>query len=174
MQIFKDLAEIAQGFGVLLAAFIGGAWTFFLWRAHGEKNARLEVAHDVNITRLPDARIFVRLALSMKNIGKVPVNLDKGFVSAQQILPNENTFLTELAAKPGGQYPKFEWEEIGRRSKDNWGIVIEAGEPEITYFDFLFPKELEKFSLYSHFTDQPDSEKDVSGWTLTTMHDVPE
>ena len=161
MSGWKDVAEVLQGFAVALAAILGAAWTMYLFHRHREKEPRSTIEHNVDITRLSEDKILVRLEVVIQNIGKVETKIVTGKATIQQLDPCDT--LPELLDHQAERYPEREWPELDARAKDNWQLEIEPGESEYLHFDFVIPGYVRKVILDSHFTNEKKKSKEIRG-----------
>lgn len=169
MSNWKDVAEIVQGFAIALAALLGAAWTIYLFLRHREKEPRTTIEHDVDITRLGEDHILVRLEVVIRNIGKVEIKIDNGKATIQQLDPCDA--LSNLLDQKGERYPEREWPELDVRAKENWQLEIEPGESEYLHFDFVIPAYVKKVILDSYFTNEKKKGKDIPiGWGKNSTH----
>jgi len=156
------LANIAT----VVAIVVGGIWVWRRFRVSGEPYARAGLEHLVLGCDVSSDKLLLRLWLTIKNVGAVRLNVADLFVRIQQIAPCEGDAVREFETAD-----KFmlegRWPKIGEKTITNAKCAIEAGETEVFEFDFLIPKMVESFAVYSHVSNSANPGR---GWNCSTWH----
>lgn len=171
IETWKVVADLAQGFGVLGAAGLGGLWTRHLYLRQRENYPRASIEHELDVTDVGHGKVALRLAVTIRNRGKVLIEIERGLSRVQQFLPCDPKVISVLQEKSEKTYPKLNWILLGEKTREEWNIEIEPGDEEEVHFDFLIDSSVQKVSLYSHFDNRakPNRLRPI-GWNKTTMH----
>ncbi len=84
LETWRTVADVVQSVGVFGAAFIGGFWTWRLYHRHREKYPRASIEHALDVTDVGHGKVALRLGVTIRNRGKVLIEIKRGVVQVQQ------------------------------------------------------------------------------------------
>ena len=187
--VTKNFASVLQSYGILLGLFVGGYWTYRLYRQYRQKYPRVNLSHKIFYTKLPNNKIYLQVKVIIANVGNVLINLESGFTRITQILP--------LVEEIDNSRREIEWPMLYQKeiTIEKKNCEIEPGESDEICFDFLINPDVELINIYSHFNNVKKKsrfllfvkkikikyiikfvEKRIRplGWATTTIYDLRE
>jgi hypothetical protein len=178
--ILKDLLEIS-------ALLIGSLWTIRIYVVSRTEREAVSVEQIVKTLALPDGRYLLRVLVTLRNIGKVKVELKAWRLRADLVLPLVASLPASkvIAERSAFSEHTAQWmwltnPEEGTFSGEKFQITLEPGESELQIGNLVVPKWAEVVQIYSHFerraTGRLDrtalSRSSPEGWSQRTMVDV--
>jgi hypothetical protein len=179
-QSFKDMAETVQAVATTVALFVGGAWTYTLFVRKRQRFPRATTEHSLEIKKLSSDLLLVHLAVRVKNLGEVLLQLSDSDVQLRQLMPLQAELERALIKKiSAGQdsvaegESEVDWPGLGHRECDwkDQPKEIEPGEDDEFHYDFVISSSVQVFSAYSYFTNVSKKAREI-GWNRTTLHDT--
>lgn len=164
----KDIAAIAQAVATVLAILVAGFW-FFL---QGEHSPKANISHTVTHRLLNDQWAWVHVAVNIVNAGKRPVDVTRGIVRVQKILPLDR--LIDQRLKDGQPLidpgeARVEWPKVADSYERQLSLHIESGESDRLTFEFILPAYVQTVKIYSYFERQKDP---PIGWAESSIYDL--
>lgn len=163
----KDLASIVQSSVTVIAIIFAGIW--FIEKR--ESSLKANISHLVTHRKISDDWTWVHLEVTILNDGSRLLNIQKGIIWVQQILPIDQQ-LTEKLRR--GEYPipkdgtQVIWPRIGDPYTLSFDTWIEPGESDTLYYDFIIPSSARKIRIYSFF----NKEASKIGWSMATIYNI--
>ena len=174
----KDLLAIA-------AIVIGALWTVRVYVMSRSEREALNVDQSVITLLLPDGRYLLRVIVTLRNIGKVKVEVTNWRLRADLLLPLVASLPASkvIADKSAFSERAAEWmpltkAEEGTFSGQEFQITLEPGESELQIGNLVIPKWVEIVQVYSHFergitaTAAGISGSRPEGWSQRTIVDI--
>lgn len=170
----KDLLTIA-------AILIGALWTVRIYIVSRSEREALNVDQSVITLALPDGRFLLRVIVTLRNIGKVKVQVTTWRLRADLLLPLVETLPASkvIAEKSAFSERAAEWMPLtkvqeGTFSGEEFQITLEPGESELQVGNLVIPKWAEVVQIYSHFerattTAEAGSGLSPEGWSQRTI-----
>lgn len=170
---FKDKVDVVSSIVGTLAILVGAWWTWLLFVRQRQGHMKAVVAHATDAHVLDGNNRRIRVDIKVKNVGSVALRPAKVRTSIQQVMP----LAPELAAKLAAGQPILEEEEIPwpvlavhDRSLADEDLVIEPGEEEHLYCDFVIPGKVALAEL--HTMVFADSSENAQFWEGEILVDV--
>ena len=149
----KDILDIVHSTFVILAIICAGYWFF----KQGEIRPKTDISHVITSQNIHKNSKLVHALISIKNIGKTPIDIHKSTIRLQQI-----TSLTAKILKDIDDGVDIINRDIGIVScwpfacekgeyVLNEKISVEVGETRRVDYDFLIPRDVTMVRLYSYF-----------------------
>jgi hypothetical protein len=163
----ETLLKIVQSAVTTAAILAAGAW--FLMQ--GEAEARANISHEVTHRPLDDRWTWVGLSVTVENAGNRRLDLERGIVRIQQVLPLDAALAGKLAAgeslMDGTAIP---WPRIGESYELELHNQIQPKESDSSFhYDFVVPSNVRTVRLYSYFEQRADP---PLGWGHATFYDI--
>jgi hypothetical protein len=168
--IAKDLLEIT-------ALIVGALWTFRIYLVSRTEREAVAVDQTVVTVPLPDGRFLLRVFVSIRNIGKVKVELETWRLRADLILPVAPPFVQLLSGSNAFSERQAKWLPLtnadqGTFTGNDFQITIEPGESELQIGNLVVAKWAEVLQVYSHFQRRLSAKDQIEGWSQRTMVDL--
>lgn len=171
---YKNVAEIAQVIATVVAIVIGGIWTYKVFVAQRQKYPRLKVEHRISHRRLPDRKVLLTVEELLSNTGTVLLPLQVGEIRVSQVLPLSPQLSKLMEGKDPLRvdqkdvvWPLLHWR---KRNWENGEMVVEPGETEQLYNDFLIGAEVETVQVLTYLKN-PSVKREL-GWGITSLYDL--
>ena len=165
---FKDSAATIQSL-VTVLGILAAAWWFF---TQGSVAPHGNLTESVQTLEIHEKWQLVRLSITLKNVGLVPISLDKGQAYIARVLPLEPAIQKQIDA---GDDPvnsdthTIHWPRIGNSYKFDLSSEVWPGESETYDFDFVIPADLCEVALDAQLSSQPDRHLHWSEETFQTV-----
>jgi len=172
----KDLLTIC-------ALFVGGYWTWMLYREFREAYPQLSIEQSVTFRRLSTDKVLAVVDVGTTNTGRTLIKPLVGWFAVDQILPLTDEQLGQL--KPGQLRPRW-----GPLRRPDWFVglgpgsqrQLEPGESETQHVEVILDGGAKTVRIYSFFVDprssmtpkSPGSSQGVVGWERMSVHDLQE
>jgi hypothetical protein len=193
--LWLDIPQAVQLSIAAAAIVVGAVWTYFLFVKNRLGRPSTKITHEVETRDLGDLGLLVRVGVVIENTSSVLVIFKEADVRLTPMLPLDRRLREKLEAVGGGAYTpadqmKLEWPGPQCRDPD-WGDQsvskiaepphdkkdarqreIEPRESDTYYFDFVIPRTVATFQVYSYFKNYAKLRREV-GWNTTSIHDVP-
>jgi len=176
---WKDILEILKSVFIILG-IIGGAVWFY---EQGEVKPRAEISHEITYRNISKDYKWVHVLVNIKNIGRIPIRIEKGSVNVQRILPLNSEIENKL--KSGTNIIDKKFFIVIWQNADKYNTIhnlqkptmIEPGEVDKKYFEFIIPHNLITIKVYSYFENPARSwwywiKYDPAGWKTVTIHNI--
>lgn len=164
----------------IIAGIIAGVIWFY---GQGESRPRVIISHKITDRKINENIVWINVSVKIHNIGKVPINIDSGYVTIQKIIP-----LSEDMIKNIKKYFYLKdrnscivnWPAACQHYEDklNEKLFIEPGGVDRKSYEFLVPSDLKTIKVHSYFENPEKSwwkfwEKPKSiGWNEETIYDL--
>ncbi|MGA7577970.1 MAG: hypothetical protein ACLQUW_01540 [Desulfobaccales bacterium] len=176
---WKDITEIVKSV-FIVAGIIGTGYWFF---EQGEVRPRADIAHEITYRHISKDYTWIHVSVIVKNIGMTPIRIEKGKVYIQQILPLSKNLEGNLKTKNNIVDKNFFIVIWPNACEDNTiyninqRLLIEPGEVNRKYFEFVIPSNITTIKVYSYFENTQRSWvywiKYISvGWKTATIYDI--
>jgi hypothetical protein len=146
-----------------IAIVLGGWWTLFVLQRRRAHETRAELKHAFSLWTMGDRRVL-RLAVTLRNCGEVPINPGTSHTSVQ-LQPTTPPEPQALAEKSWRDFARIE-----HRWADH-EIVIEPGETETYYHDVVLQPDL-KYVQVSTVVACENGTDDGLNWDEVTLVDL--
>ena len=170
----KDLADALSGFATFIGVVVGGAWTYLLFVKNRETYPVAILSQEVHQFRIASRLSILRVAIEIKNTGKVLLPICEMECRLLQVLPLSGSLVAkaenpESLVEPGAQ--KIAWPMLERRT---WSypmgeVELEPGETETLRCDFIVRTAVDAVQVYSHLRN---SAKKSVGWSCLSQIDI--
>lgn len=181
----KTFGETLKVYVEIFAVIIAGIWSYRLFIKNRVDYPLTEVNHVITHWNLGDNFVCMSLIVTIKNCGKVLVELESGMILVQQILPlldelkpliqdasDEDIYegKSELFLEKNSQ---IAWRQIGCREPkwEKGEIEIEPGECEELQYDFILKEEIQSLRVKTYFKNTKFTNSDI-GWRKTTFYNL--
>jgi hypothetical protein len=162
----KDLLEIA-------ALIIGALWTLRVYLVSRTERQIAAIEQQVLVFALPDARLLLRVFVTIRNISKVRIEIATWRLRADLILPF-GPETAKIMAKTNA-FSEFEaqWGSLtnGTFTGDSFQVALEPGEAELQVGNLIVPDWAEVVQVYSLFERSRDGST-IEGWSQRTVVDL--
>jgi len=159
-------ANATTGLGIIAA----GIWAYSRFVRQRDRFPKAELEHRVTFHRLSDDRLLLRVGLFVRNAGNVLLTWKEGGIRIQQVAPSPSHIVEWIVdGLKGRNTTEGNWPVIAERSLKDHRQEIEPNEADATYFDFVFPMEVETIVVYSFILN---AAKSGIAWNHTTTHCV--
>jgi hypothetical protein len=163
----NHLFSSIQSIATTLAIIVGGGWAYYEFWYKRETYPKLEVTHNVSFMRISEEECLVMTRIGVKNAGSTLINLDNYKTWLQRVYPLDKQI--ENKVKDGTDIVDAKrghviWPLISERTGDQ--VILEPGEGDTVYQDFLASTPLEIVRLSTHFPKE-----DGQGvWQSASLH----
>jgi hypothetical protein len=174
----KDISEISHNFGVIVAMFVGGLWTYRKLIRKREVYPRANVGHQILHKEIDNRnKVLLRITAYVVNIGDTVIELEEGYVRVHQMVPwptdeintESNSNVTSACVQDG----EVDWPMLSEKTlaweKD--GREIEPGEKDEFHFDFVLDADIKTVVIYSYFRNKVKPKRDI-GWNKATIYEM--
>jgi hypothetical protein len=181
---FREKAAAVQSIVTSIAFVVGGIWAMHKFKLKRDGYPKAKTSHKLTVIDFDEKQRFVRLDLSVENVGEKLLRLRKLTVIVQQVLPLAPVGDDSAAFVPIPCETKREigWPELHRY--DHFFPVgtkeVEPGESETIQCDFVLAPEIKVVQTYSYVTNPakwtpmrlfgPKGEPSEIGWQTTELH----
>jgi hypothetical protein len=164
----KDLLEIA-------AVIVGALWTIRTYVVARTEREAVIVDQSVTALRLPDNRYLLRVFVTLRNIGKVKVDLQTWRLRADLLLPLSPPTKTLLDSRSAFSEREAGWITLTNARQGTFGaadfaISVEPGESELQIGNLVVPEWAEVVQVYSHF--ERSGTGALEGWSQRSVVDL--
>lgn len=174
----KQIAEILESLVTIAAIIVGGVWTYWLFVKKRQKYPHAKTIHEVVHKYLPGKKLWIRVTVTITNLGDVLLSLTSGEVFVQQILPlisssEESVKLLEKEQKEKDVVCReIEWPGYVREFKwEKERFEIEPGESDQISCDFILDDGVKTIRVYSYLKNVSKGKREI-GWRLTTIYNI--
>ena len=167
---WKDVTAVIQSIATVLGILAAGWWFF----NQGTLAPHADLSQSVQTLDIHPNWRLVRLSVTLKNVGAVPVSLKSGRVYIARVLPLEDAIRKRIDS---GYTPidadtqQVPWPSIGKPYQIELDSEIWPGESESYNFDFMIPTDLCEVMLYSELASQPNRHLHWDEQTLQKVGD---
>jgi hypothetical protein len=174
---WKDLSSVLQSLTTAVGIVVGGLWTYCLFVRNRLSKPHAEVRHTVAIRHLNHDRLLIHVAIEVRNESPILMRITSGKVRLYSMLPLASELKKSLES--GGELPErgndeinwpYEERDFHWEGEKNWH-EIEPQESDQFDFDFIAPRSLRTFQIYSYVKNVAKPNKEI-GWNTQTIHDV--
>lgn len=179
-----NFAVVVQSLATLSIGIAALTWFF----TQENLEPSINITHELNYERLSDKYGYLRVQVAVKNVGLVPLELNKGSAIIKVILPltenMKNAVNADYALERSETFPhQFDWQPADDEIKIEKFRKISPGEVDYFILDFQLHCTLEvidvettfikskKEGLYEFFFE--DKDKNL-GWVTRSLFTVPE
>lgn len=175
----KEYFAVIQSICIIAGIIAGLIWFY----NQGESRPRVIITHKITDRKISDNIVWISVSVKIHNVGKVPVNVDSGFVRIQKIIPLSKNMITDINKDvsiidkksciviwpPACQHYEY-------KLKDK--LFIEPGEVDRKSYEFLVPADLKTIKVYSYFGNPEKSwwkfwaKPNLIGWNEETIYDL--
>jgi hypothetical protein len=185
IETIQSTSETLRIYVEIIAIIIAGLWSFRLFIKNREDYPVAEVNHAISHWNLGNNHVYLSLLVTIKNCGKVLIQLDSGMIIVQQILPllDELKGLIQESSDEDisdGKSKLFHeknsqiaWREIGCR-EPKWKmeeVNIEPGESEEFQYDFILKEDILSIRIKTYFKNIKYINSNI-GWRKTTSYNL--
>jgi hypothetical protein len=176
--IIQACAGSVQACATVIAIIVGGVWSYMLFVQKRQRYPRANIEHRITHRSIPDNKLLLHVAVTVRNTGDVLLSLVSGQTRIQQILPLSLELLDPISkgrdpVKAGDR--EILWPLIKLR-KQKWReqeCEIEPGESDEFHYDFILDAEVQTIEVYSYFKNAKKPGREI-GWGWTTIYDLGE
>lgn len=178
IKVFNNADKI-QALVVTLSIIIGFSWFISL--------PRLNIAQEIVSRKIDDNRIWLNVAIKIKNDGEKAMYVNDGFVRLQLIKPLDERMLDKVKCNQSLVVEEdgvVDWSTIAEREIKEKNI-IEPKETSTYFVEFVFPSRyrgipIETVKVYSFINnryrrssrDEIRQKQDLIGWEAQTIYDI--
>lgn len=173
----RDVLEILQKLTAIFALIIGGIWTYTQFIQHREFYPRANISHQISDLALPDSQTLLRVRVSIENSGNTLLEITKGEVRIQRVLPLSRIITDNLHSRADpirGGPQRLPWPAIRLRHL-KWApreFHIEPGETQQIDFDFVIPSDIRAINAYSWIQSAKNDASTSLGWSSSTLYRI--
>lgn len=137
---------------------------------------RANITHKIIDRRIEDDKIFLRVDVSIANVGDVLLQIEHGIVRVNQILPVPEDLLEAINASGGTDDfndSETKWPNLVACEQD-WIIEmfeIEPTETDEVNYDFVVPFGVKTVEVYTYFRNVKKRPREI-GWGHTSIHEI--
>jgi len=151
----KDFATIIQASITTVAVIAAGIWFIVT----GQYQDKLSISNNITHRIIDDEHIWLRLYVTMENVGQRPVRIGYCYIQVQQVLPLDISVQDKIHDVQDGNNINsliinghFTWPAIyGNEFHGAIDEKIAPGEKHYAEFDFILPPNIKTVRVFSSF-----------------------
>lgn len=183
----KDTVGILYSIAAISAIIAGGLWAYLNFSLQRNEYRVAYPAADIkqNLTSITfdNGRRLLIVGIYLRNIGKVRIDIKRGDIWVQQILPITSCIdgkscakaeIAKAASDAKRMNDTFSWEGIATRDIEKQ-ITLEPSEEQHHEYEFIIPSEVRVVRIHSWFKNERFLEQNLFGWPFieNIKHDQP-
>jgi len=173
----KAWVELVQAAVTVLAIFVGGYWTYMLFRQKRQRYPRANIEHRIVHKSICSDKVLLHVTARLTNIGEVLLALRFGRTTIEQmmpIMPHLQSHIDEGGDPVVDGETDIVWPALGTR-ETSWQrgqFELEPNESDDLQFDFIIDSSIETVLVYSYFRNAQKYRNPILRWLLRQTREI--